>query len=270
MRSLVKPVLAPALILCLAPALSGCVAVVATGVVAGVSAARQERTIGNAVDDVRIKSSLTSSLEQQSATNFVNVSTTVVEGRVLLTGRVTSPEARLDASRAAWDIEGVRKVDNDIQVTEDGRWLNRPSDIYVRTKLAADLLIDPDVRDVNYTIDVVDGTVYLMGVAQNQAEIDKVVADAHDISQVKAVQNYVVLKTDPIRYGMASAEQRHMPASESSGDEGAPAAAPHDAVSVSPEPPANAGSDTYPDDAPSGGGEDSGAGATGAPAQLTH
>jgi osmotically-inducible protein OsmY len=200
----------------LVPFLSGCVYLVATGVVAGVSAARQERTIGNAVDDLRIKADLSRKLTDDSASHLVNVSSTVHEGRVLLTGRVTSPEARLDATRVAWSIEGVRKVDNDIAVTEDGEWLNRPMDIYIRTKLSADLLADFEIRDVNYTIDVVNGVVYLTGVGQDQAEIDRAIAHARDIPQVKRVENYVVLKTDPIRYGMAAASVR-------SADEPAPA-----------------------------------------------
>jgi len=202
----------------LAPMLSGCVWVVAAGAVAGVSAARQERTIGNAVDDIRIKTELSSKLVDRSADNFVNVSSTVIEGRVLLTGRVTSPEARLDATRVAWSIEGVRKVDNDIEVTPDGQWLDRPMDIYIRSKLSADLLLDGDIKDVNYTIDVVNGVVYLTGVGQDQAEIDRAVADAKAIPEVKRVENYVVLKTDPIRYGLAASAQPRAPVEPSTAD----------------------------------------------------
>ena len=49
-----------------APLLSGCVAVAATGLVVGVSAARQERTVGAAIDDVRIKSAVTTALAGES------------------------------------------------------------------------------------------------------------------------------------------------------------------------------------------------------------
>jgi osmotically-inducible protein OsmY len=221
--------------------LSGCVYVAATGVAVGVTAARQERTIGNAVDDIRIKTALSRKLTDRSADNFVNVSSTVHEGRVLLTGRVTSPEARLDATRIAWSVEGVRKVDNDIEVTEDGEWLNRPMDIYIRTKLSADLLADFDIRDVNYTIDVVNGVVYLTGVGQDQAEIDAVIAHARDIPQVKRVENYVVLKTDPIRYGLAAATVRSSEpddAPSASGPDAPPAPAPsREPITVTPVPP---------------------------------
>lgn len=243
----------------LSPLLSGCVAVAVTGAAVAVTAVRQERTIGNAVDDVRIKTRLSKALTDESADNFVNVSTTVIEGRILLTGRVTSPEARLDATRIAWSIDGVRKVDNDIEVTEDGEWLNRPMDIYIRTKLNTELLADFDIRDVNYTVDVVNGVVYLTGIGQDQAEIDAVVAHARDISQVKRVENYVVLKSDPIRYGMAAASSRPADAPLPPTHTAAPAPSPREPITVTEMPPP-------PASAPSSGA--SSGEATGAPAQL--
>jgi osmotically-inducible protein OsmY len=181
------------------PLLSGCIWVAATGAVAGVSAARQERTIGHALDDTVIKATLDGRLAQQSPGLYLRASTTVVEGRVLLAGRVDSPEARLDATRIAWSVDGVRKVDNDIEVTDASGWLDGPSDFLMRTQLATILLADKSIKDVNYTTDVVHGVVYLMGVAQNQEELDRVVEHAQKLKGAKRVENYVVMKDDPIR-----------------------------------------------------------------------
>jgi osmotically-inducible protein OsmY len=177
---------------------------VGAGAVAGVSAARQERTIGNAVDDARIKTTLDGRLAQQSPGLYIRVSTTVVEGRVLLAGRVDSPESRLDATRVAWSVEGVRKVDNDIEVSDLSGWLDGPADLIMRTQLATVLLADKSIKDVNYTTDVVHGVVYLMGVAQNKDELDRVVLHAQKLNGAKRVENYVVLKDDPIRNGFSA------------------------------------------------------------------
>jgi len=190
--------------LALIPLLSGCVWIAATGVVAGVSAARQERTIGNAVDDARIKTTLDARLAGESPGLYLRVTTTVVEGRVLLAGRVGKPENRLDATRVAWSVEGVRKVDNDIEVSDFSGWLDGPADLLMQAQLASILLADKSIKDVNYTTDVVHGVVYLMGVAQNKAEVDRVVAHAEKLNGVKRVENYVVLKDDPIRYGFST------------------------------------------------------------------
>jgi osmotically-inducible protein OsmY len=189
--------------LALIPLLSGCVWVAATGAVAGVSAARQERTVGHALDDAVIKTTLDARQAREYPGLYIRVSTTVVEGRVLLAGRVDKPEARLDATRVAWSVEGVKKVDNDIEVFDMSGWLDGPADFIMRTQLATILLADKSIKDVNYTTDVVHGVVYLMGVAQNQEEIDRVVAHAQKLNGVKRVENYVVLKDDPIRNGFA-------------------------------------------------------------------
>lgn len=190
------------------PLLSGCVWVAATGAVAGVSAARQERTFGNAIDDVRIKTTLDGKLAKDTPGLYLSVSTTVVEGRVLLAGRVSKPEDRLNATRVAWSVEGVRKVDNDVEVSDFFGWLDGPADFIMRTQLAATLLADESIKDVNYTTDVVHGVVYLMGVAQDKEELERVVAHAEKVNGVKRVENYVVLKSDPIRYGFSTQSQQ--------------------------------------------------------------
>ena len=186
------------LVVLAAPALSGCIAAAAVGTVAGVQTVRQERTVGAALDDRAIKTTLDAKLRQTSGLRF-GIATTVVEGRVLLAGRVTRPEDRLEATRVAWTIHGVSKVDNDIEVTDSWGWLDRPQDFIMRQALVAKLVGDGSIRSVNYTTDVVHGVIYLMGVGQDQAEVDRVVEHANSVNNVRRVENYVVLKDDPLR-----------------------------------------------------------------------
>ena len=95
----------------------------------------------------------------------------------------------------------MHKVDNDIEVSDMSGWLDGPADFIMRTQLATILLADKSIKDVNYTTDVVHGVVYLMGVAQNRDELDRVVDHAQKLNGVKRVENYVVLKDDPVRNG---------------------------------------------------------------------
>jgi len=187
-----------ALVVLAAPALSGCIAAAAVGTVAGVQTVRQERTVGAALDDRAIKTTLDAKLRQTPGLRF-GIATTVVEGRVLLAGRLTKPEDRLEATRIAWTIHGVVKVDNDIEVTDSWGWLDRPPDFIMRQALVAKLVGDGSIKSVNYTTDVVHGVVYLMGVGQDQDEVDRVVAHANSLNNVRRVENYVVLKDDPLR-----------------------------------------------------------------------
>jgi osmotically-inducible protein OsmY len=186
------------LVLSTAPLLSGCVALAAVGAVAGVQTIRQERPLGDALDDRAIKTTLDLRLRQTPGLRF-GIATTVVEGRVLLAGRVSSPEERLDAARVAWSVDGVVKVENELEVAETAGWLDRPQDFIMRQQLVAKLVADRSIREVNYTTDVVHGVVYLMGIGQDQGEVDRVVAHAMSLNNVKRVENYVVLKDDPAR-----------------------------------------------------------------------
>src|SRR5262245_4871459 len=196
-----------ALIVLMAPALSGCIAAASVGTVAGVQTLRQERSVGDALDDRAIKTAIDSKLRQTDGLRF-GIATSVVEGRVVLAGRVSTPEQRLDATRVAWSVDGVVKVDNDLEVSDSSvGWLDRPQDFIMRQALVAKLLGDRSIREVNYTTDVVHGVVYLMGVGQDQAEVDRVVAHAMSLNNVKRVENYVVLKDDPIRHGDSVATQ---------------------------------------------------------------
>src|SRR5256885_7887560 len=163
------------------PLLSGCVWIAATGLTAGVSAARQERSIGNAIDDQRIKAVLDAKLAAESGELFLRVSTTVIEGRVLLAGRVKTPEDRLMATRITWNIDGVRKVDNDLEVTDHSGWLDAPTDFIIRTELAAALLADGSIKDVNYTTDFVHGRGDIMGVGQKRDVVGRVLFPARNI-----------------------------------------------------------------------------------------
>ena len=52
---------------------------------------------------------------------------------------------------------------------------------------------------LNYTIETINGSVYIMGIAQSRDELDLVVNHARTISHVRNVVSHVVLKDDPKR-----------------------------------------------------------------------
>ncbi len=184
--------------ICVAPLLSGCAPVILGGGVAMGLAVAQERTVGAAIDDTVLQARITDALLQKS-TVLLLVGTEVLEGRVLLTGSVQNPEDRVEAVRVTWSVPGVREVLNEIQVAERGGIAANFADARITGTLRVQLMGDRNVRDINYSIDTVNGAVYLMGIAQNQAELDRVVGYARNISGVKRVVNHVLLRDDPRR-----------------------------------------------------------------------
>ncbi len=180
-------------------ALGACAPVIVGGAAtAGVTVA-QERSVGDAIDDATIKIELNALFFDADPGLFKDIGFGVVEGRVLLTGAVEDPADRVEAVRITWQVDGVREVIDEIQVTSEGGVLAYTRDVRISFELKAKLLFDGDVIDINYNIETVNGVVYLLGIAQSKVELDRVVDHARTIPYVKKVVSHVRLKDDPRR-----------------------------------------------------------------------
>ena len=180
-------------------ALGACAPVaVGAGAAVGVTAA-QERGFKGALADTEIRLEINHLWFQESASLYGKVNLQVQEGRVLLTGNVPDPEARLSAVRLAWQAEGVSEVINEIEVRDTSALLDAARDEWISAELKARILVDRAIVSINYSIETVNQVVYLIGVAQSRAERDRVIAHAKDIAYVRRVIDYVRLKDDPAR-----------------------------------------------------------------------
>jgi osmotically-inducible protein OsmY len=162
-------------------------------------AAAQERDIGDAVDDKTIQLSLNARLLEKDAELFARVESEVVEGRVLLTGNVPRPEHRIEAARLIWQVPGVREVLNEIAINDRSGVVDYFKDSWITTQLIAKLLTDSEIFEINYSVETVNGIVYLMGIAQSPAEIERVTNHARGLAGVRRVISHVHTKDDPKR-----------------------------------------------------------------------
>lgn len=186
----------PALLLLLvvAPLLGGCVGL-AVGAVAtsGVSIA-EERSLGEQVDDLTVTFDISQRFTQFNETNddaLSGVSLDVTEGRVLLTGNVAEARLRMEAVRLAWQAEGVAEVRNEIDVDPANAGSASLADIAISNELRALLLFDSDVSKINFNVETVDRVVYITGIAEDDAELERVLNHARTISGVEEVVSYV-------------------------------------------------------------------------------
>jgi len=186
-------------IACMVFPIVGCVPLVVGGAATttGVGIA-QERSMGEAVDDTIITTKIKSDLLQKDFDNlFSHVNVKVTEGRVLLTGSVPKPEMRVEVVRIAWNQSGVKEVINELKIEEpDGKLAVKDysTDVWITTQLKSKLLFNADIHSVNYSVDTIDGVVYLMGIARSKEELDKVTNIAGTIKYVQRVISYVRLE----------------------------------------------------------------------------
>lgn len=198
----------PVLLLGLAASLAlglgagGCtpVGIAAGAGAAGVTAAQTEKGFRRSMSDLEIRIAINDLWFKADEEMFRKVNLQVQEGRVLLTGNVRLPEQRVEAVRLAWQVPGVREVINEIEVSDTSGLSDLARDTWISTELRSTLLVDREIASINYSIETVDQVIYLMGVAQSQAELDRVIGHAKNISYVRRVVSYVLLKDDPARH----------------------------------------------------------------------
>lgn len=181
-------------------ALNGCVPLVIGGATETAVVVAQERSVGNAVDDAGIFLQIKNLFAKQDYKDLLaNVEVKVVEGRVLLTGNVDKPDSQIEAVKLAWQVNGVKEVINEIQINDKSGFWNYAKDVWISTQVRTRLLFGKDIHNINYSVITVNQVVYLMGVAQNQEELNRATNVASTTSYVQRVVSYVRLKDDPRR-----------------------------------------------------------------------
>ena len=188
-----------------AVAVSACTplgAAAGAGATLGVAAA-QEGGIKSAATDAAIRLKITDLWFNHDGNMYTKLSLTVKEGRVLVAGSVPTPQQRLDAVRLAWQAKGVKQVINEIRVDNSSRLTSFVTDTWVTGNIEARLLLDKQVQSINYTVETVHGTVYVMGVAQDRKELARVMDYARNTRGVKNVVSYVRLRGEQANGTMA-------------------------------------------------------------------
>ena len=135
-----------------------------------------------------------------------------------------TPETKAEAQRLASGVQGVRTVYNEIEVSPDESAWSSAKDAWITTQVRSDLIFNSQIRSDNYTIETVDRSVYLIGSARTQAELDAATTVARYVPGVKRVVSYVEIRPGAPTGAASAASPSPPPPAEPSA--GAPAAAP--------------------------------------------
>lgn len=152
-----------------------------------------DRPLNDDVADTGLNLKLRDSYIKLDSKLSVDIDVTVFEGRVLLTGAVGDIDLIDKIVEVTWCTDGVKKVYNYIRIAEPLSIEKVNFDAAVSAKIRAQLMLTKDISSSNYKIMMENGTVYIMGIAQNIEELERVV---HVIKDTAGVQKIVPL----IRY----------------------------------------------------------------------
>ena len=176
--------------------LTGCTAIVGAGAGIGVAAV-QERGLRGKTEDIRLEALVLKKFLNAGLELTTVIGVEVYEGRVMLTGATKDNKLSDEAVRLVWEVNGVKDVINEIQLDRNATAIDFAQDAWITTQLKSNLTFDSDIMAINYAVETVRGRVYLIGVAQNKTELNKVIAHASAIKHVTNVISHVRLKKKP-------------------------------------------------------------------------
>lgn len=176
--------------------LNGCAGALVGVGTAAIAASSTEKGFSTSVNDTVIKAQIADTFLQNDVDLIEAVSVSVNDGSVLLTGNIETFEEKLLATQLAWEVKGVREVINEVNVAEAKTLKDIAKDLAAAAELRAKLITNGEISSLNYTIDVVNGTVYLSGIARSDEERELVINTARNLRYAKKVIDYTVLSRD--------------------------------------------------------------------------
>ena len=192
----------PLLVAVLAVAVLGACSPIALTAGAGAAttvAASEARGLGGTTEDWGTRIAVNDLWFKHDEEMHLRVDLQIYEGRLLLTGLVPREDMRTDAVRLAWQPENVKEVINEIKIGGSRAPDVYATDKFVTTQLKAKLLLTKGISSINYSLTTIEGTVYLLGVAQSQEELDRVFSVVRNQANVQDVVSHVLLRDDPRR-----------------------------------------------------------------------
>ncbi len=178
--------------------LSSCAQVVTGTAVKVATVSQEERSIGEFVDDAIIKTVIKNTYFDQSENLFFNIDVEVSQGRVLLTGTVENIDLKIEATKIAWGVKGVKTVINEIQISNSDSILNFADDLIISTKILGKLMLEEKVNSLNYNVETVNKLVYIIGIAKTEKERELVISIASNVYGVDEVIDYITIKSSDL------------------------------------------------------------------------
>jgi len=141
--------------------------------------------------DIAIRGSLNVSYFEHDLDLYQRLNITIDKGRVLLTGNMKDEKMKADALHIAKNTTGVKEIIDRLTIASPRTLSQYLHDKWIKTELGTKLLFTDELESGKYEVEVMEGIVYILGTAINEAERQQVIDTARGISGVKKVIAYI-------------------------------------------------------------------------------
>lgn len=170
--------------------LQGCAAVVVGGAAVGaVTASEDNRTIGTQLDDTTFSSKISSAISKVPALDeHAHINVNVYNGIALLTGQAPTRNMIEQAEKTAREAAPIKSVHNQIRLGNPTAVTTRAHDLWLSSKVNANLLAEKGVDGFEISVIVEDSEVFLMGIVSSTTA-NRAIEIVRNISGVVKVVN---------------------------------------------------------------------------------
>ena len=163
---------------------------------AGVDITFDPRTIGMQIDDTIMQKNLSARLALAEKKYFLSIKSEVRDGNIFISGKVEEPEEKIKITKMAWETKGVRSVKNAITIKGQTNFKSTAKDILITSQLRTALILNKKTKARNYTLETINKTIYIFGIAMDQDEKKEVIDEANKIYDINKVIPSIYLASE--------------------------------------------------------------------------
>ncbi len=158
----------------------------------GANAGISSKGFASSIDDSYTKAKIISKISTLNLSNLYDIKVSVSLGDVLLTGYTDNQLDRFKLLEKVVKTDGVNRVYNEIMINPSVSFKERTEDALFKSRIMTRLLFKSGINSNNFSLDVVGGNVYVIGLADNLAEknnIENFLTNMNDIPKLITIIN---------------------------------------------------------------------------------
>jgi len=148
------------------------------------------------IDDTIMQKNLSTRLALTDKKYFLSIQSEVLDGRIFLSGKVDEPEEKIKITKMAWETNGVRSVKNAITIKGQSNFKSTAKDILITSQLRTALIFNKKTKARNYTLETINKSIYIFGIALDAEEKKEVINEANKIYDVKEIIPSIYLASE--------------------------------------------------------------------------
>ncbi|WP_432735986.1 BON domain-containing protein [Maridesulfovibrio sp. FT414] len=160
-------------------------------------AAMDERSVGQQTADATISGTIMKRYLDDDEVSVMGIEPYTFMGQVFLVGEYETAAQKSKAIAIAESVEGVKGVTTYLLPKKEDPTCETSDNLGILASVKKELIADGDIWSTNVEVKVVQCQVVLLGLVGSQTQVDKSIAHAKAVEDVRGVKSYLRVSNKP-------------------------------------------------------------------------